>query len=40
MRFALIAEVAFRDAAARGLSSLDDAAIQAALASVKIEDGA
>jgi len=40
MRFALIAEVAFRDAAARGAASLDSAAIDAAVASVNIEDGA
>ena len=40
LRFALIAEAAFRDAAARGAASLDDAAIAAALASVKVEEGA
>lgn len=37
-RFAVMAEVAFRDAATRGVSTLDAAAIDAALASVNVED--
>jgi hypothetical protein len=40
LRFALLAEVAFRDAAGRGVSTLDAASVAAALDSVKIEDGA
>lgn len=40
LRFAVMAEVAFRDAAGRGATTLDADAVAAGLDSVKIEDGA
>jgi hypothetical protein len=39
-RFALMAEVAFRDAAERGACTLDDAAIAAGMLSCQAEEGA
>jgi hypothetical protein len=40
LRFALMAEAAFRDAADRGAVSLDETAIAAGIASVSVEEGA
>jgi hypothetical protein len=40
LRFALMAEAAFRNAAERGANSIDEAAVAAGIASVSVEDGA
>ena len=37
-RFALMAEAVFRDAALRGLTELDDAAVESGLRSCQVED--